>query len=360
MLFVPMREHRILGYAQKLCTEFIVNFQNTEDSMKIILNGIERVLSVTKVITVLFVVMLLVSLNTNIGFAHLGAYDELELIKRKLEEKPGDKTLLVKRAILHRIENHNHKSLQELSALVKRFPKDLEIYFQRALTWKSLKNYKQAESDLNEILKYKKKDWRLFAERAFVRERLQKFDLAIQDYISGSKFANNETFFIDFGNLQKQTGCLTEAAHAFRKGLQHNPDSSILTKLLIDVEIQLKNFDKAHQLADRVIEKRQFKALWLMLKGKIYEVSGQNKLAYRAWKSALDECDKRSRSDRCRVIYKTYYAEVLFAMGRIDEADYVLSSVLQEIPNYKMALKLKERISVLYKESKGSGHNFKS
>ncbi len=328
--------------------------------MKIILNGIERALFAPKVITAFFVMIFLVSLNINIGFAHLGAHEELELINRKLEENPEDKTLLVKRAILHRIGNHTHKSLQELNALVKRFPKDLEIYFQRALTWKALKNYKQAESDLNEILKHEKKDWRLFAERAFVRKRLQKFDLALQDYLAGSEFANNETFFIDFGNLQKKTGCLTEAAHAFRKGLQHNPDSSILIKSLVDIEIQLKNFDKAHQLVDRVIENRQFKAPWLLLKGKIYNVSGQNKLAYLAWKSAMDECDKKSRSGRCRVIYKTYYAEVLLAMGRIDEADDVLSSVLQEIPNYKMALELKERITILYKTSKGSDPNSKS
>ncbi len=308
---------------------------------------------------ILIYILVSLNININIGFAHLGAHDELELINRKLEENPEDKTLLVKRAILYRIENHTHKSLQELNTLVKKFPKDREIYFQRALTWKALKNYKQAESDLNEILKHEKKDWRLFAERAFVRERLQKFDLALQDYLSGSEFANNETFFIDFGNLQKKTGCLTEAAHAFRKGLQHNPDSPVLTKSLVDVEIQLKNFDKAHQLVDRVIEKRHFKTPWLILKGKIHDASGQNKLAYRVWKSALDECDKKIRSDRGRVIYKTYYAEGLLAMGRIDEADDVLSSALQEIPNYKMALELKERVKVLYKTLKDSDPNYK-
>ncbi len=306
----------------------------------------------------IILIYILVSLDINIGFAHLGAHDELELISRKLEENPEDKTLLVKRAILYRIENHTHKSLQELNALDKKFPKDREIYFQRSLTWKALKNYKQAESDLNEILKHEKKDWRLFAERAFVRERLQKFDLALQDYLSGSEFASNETFFIDFGNLQKKAGCLTEAAHAFRKGLQHNPDSPVLTKSLVDVEIQLKNFDKAHLLVDRVIDKRHFKTPWLLLKGKIYDTSGQKKMASRVWQSAFDECEKKIRSDG-RVIYKTYYAEVLLAMGRIDEADDVLSSALQEIPNYKMALELKERIKVLCKTSKDSDLNFK-
>jgi tetratricopeptide (TPR) repeat protein len=312
-----------------------------------------------KVGYILLLVYILVFLNINIGFAHLGAHDELELINRKLEENPEDKTLLVKRAMLYRIENHTHKSLQELNMLVKRFPKDREIYFQRALTWKALENYKQAESDLNEILKDEKKDWSLFAERALVRERLQKFDLALQDYFSGSEFATSETFFIDFGNLQKKKGCLTEAAHAFRKGLQHNPDSVVLTKSLVDVETQLKNFDKAHQLVDRVIEKRHFKTPWLILKGKIYDASDQNKLAYKVWKLALDECDRKMRSDRGRVIYKTYYAEVLLAMGRIDEADDILSSALQEIPNYKVALELKERIKVLYKTLKDSDPNYK-
>jgi hypothetical protein len=40
---------------------------------------------VKKNVGYLFLIYILVSLNSNIGFAHLGAHDELELINRKLE-----------------------------------------------------------------------------------------------------------------------------------------------------------------------------------------------------------------------------------------------------------------------------------
>ncbi len=277
-------------------------------------------------------------------FAHMDFHEEIDLINQQLKQSPHNKDLLLKRAYLFRLIGHHQDALNEFNHLIKKYPEHAPFYFERALTYKELSDYRQVEADLTRNIQLAGKEPRVLSERAANREKLKQYQQALDDYQSGLQFSQDENFYLRFGKLYQRLGHYQNASNIFVSALKQWPNSIVLVEALLRLEIVRGNYNQAHQLCTDALGKQSFKTPLLLLKAEIYKAAGRKEKAMNTCRQALRECEFRINTGKASAIHRTYRAEVLLAMGDLEEADKEIESVLKKHPDYSRASALKQRI----------------
>ena len=279
-----------------------------------------------------------------ISFAHLGPHHELELLRNELKKAPDNKELLFKEGFVLNKLGHHEASIQSFTVLIRRYPNDTRLYYHRAQAYKNVSQFEQAIQDLTDVIESGKFGKNVYVERAEIHEKFHRHAKALKDYQIAIKEKQSEIVYLEYGRLVQKIGRSDESAKIYHHGCKIYPHSTSLTQAVVRIEIELRNFDKALKAVNSMMDNRNFKTPWLLLKGEIFRAMGHRDKVKELQTLAMKECDQKLAKKRGKIIYKLYKGEVLLAMGNKVEASRIVTSILDKIPDYHAALDLKHRI----------------
>ena len=171
------------------------------------------------------------------------------------------------------------------------------------------------------------------AERAQIRARTGRANLALTDFNSAIRLLPVSGLYHARGLFQELLGNLPEAASGYREALSRIPNSILLKKSLIRVEVDRKRFNQALDLIDEVLVRVSVKRSWYLLQGDVLTRMGKPEAARAAREKALAEVNQ-AMSQRLTAIHRFSRAKVYVALGRIDAAKQDLQLAIQMAPSF--------------------------
>ncbi len=278
------------------------------------------------------------------AFSHPGLVPEIDEITHKIEKDPGNVDLLIERGRLYRSNNDLLNALSDFNRAVQLDKNNSEIRFQRGLILTALKRDVEAEIDLTNFLDKEEQKTPLFnkddskraiamVERAQIRARAGRAKLALTDYNSAIRLLPVSGLYHARGLFQESLRNLPEAASGYREALSRIPNSILLKKSLIRVEIDRKRFSQALDLIDEVLARVSVKRSWYLLQGDVLMGMGKPIAALAAREKALAEVN-HAMSQRLTAIHRFSRAKVYVALGRLDAAKQDLQLAIQVAPNF--------------------------
>ena len=280
----------------------------------------------------------------DLAFSHPGLAPEIDRITHKIEKDPRNVDLLIERGQLLRSNDDLLNALRDFDRAVELDSNNTEILFQRGLTLTALKRDVKAEMDLTNFLDKDEQKAPLFnkdnskrgiaiAERAQIRARTGRANLALTDFNSAIRLLPVSGLYHARGLFQELLGNLPEAASGYREALSRIPNSILLKKSLIRVEVDRKRFNQALDLIDEVLVRVSVKRSWYLLQGDVLTRMGKPEAARAAREKALAEVNQ-AMSQRLTAIHRFSRAKVYVALGRIDAAKQDLQLAIQMAPSF--------------------------
>lgn len=270
--------------------------------------------------------------------SHSGLDPEIEKITEQLTKDPNNVDLLVHRGQVYR---SNGKFLESLLDLERAWLLDQEnrtVILHRALTLSALGRNEEAEAALDYFLQEESDPKRVFAlaERAHIRARTGRVAPAIADFTLAIQLHPTIELYLMRGQLQESLGNFENAAAGYQDGLAKLGDAILLKKGLIRLHIAQKQYGEALALVDEEVARSSVKTNWYLQRAEILALMGQPDAARLAYEHALSEAD-RVLGKRPTAIQLLARAEVLNAMGRVEEAKRDLRAAVQKAPHFAEA-----------------------
>lgn len=263
--------------------------------------------------------------------AHQGTHAEIAALDAALADKPGDVDLLLRRAELHRRENHLEAARADLTVVEHIAPNRRELFYERGMLRAASGDNAGAEGDLTRFLEGNPSAAG-FVARARVREVMGRVDDARADYDAAIKLRPEPETYLARGRIDEVQSKLDRAAAGYEDGLKQLGGAVSIRLALIRVETARGKHDRVVALADEAIAASPLKADWLLVRAEAHARAGRAPMALRDRNAALKEVDdtiKRRPND----LVRTARGRILLALGRAPEALRELEGVIARSPN---------------------------
>jgi len=269
--------------------------------------------------------------------AHDGVHIDVDRVTKEIKasEDPGPLYLL--RARLCRAHGRPELGLQDLQMArgcgVDPFAEKLE----RALCLRDSLKTQQALRLLDELAATPGNTaMEVFNERSAIRESMGDIDGAIIDLARIHALVPDLEKTLRLGMLYEKRKAPGIAAALYRKMIERNGESALLSISLIRAETDNGHYDAALSLVAGKLRQAGLKAPWLQRKAEILQAAGRDAEAASALKEALKELDVIFKR-RPVPIHRVTRARILRLLGRLEEARGELEKVLQQAPGYGSA-----------------------
>lgn len=290
---------------------------------------------------------------TTSALAHPGLHHDIERVSRELVAEPDRVDLLLRRAILFRLNDEPAKSLVDLDRARVLEPENITVVLQRGLALSALKRDGEAEVELGRYICVGGGRPEALAERARIRERTNRPALAIEDYGAALALRSDVAWYLARGRLQELLGQLDEAATGYREALAQVGGAVVVRDALIRVEIARGRYADALAELDTLLAQAPNKTKWLLRRAKVRQASGAAAGVAQDFAEALREAD-HAVTRRKTALSLCSRAEVLIALGRLAEARRDLLEANRLVPAFADARTLLAELDLPEQDS-GNG-----
>lgn len=286
--------------------------------------------------------------------AHDGVHIDVDRVTKEIKESEDPGPLYLLRAKLCRAHGRPELGLQDLQMArgcgVDPFAEKLE----RALCLRDTLKTQQALQLLDELVAIPgNTSLEVFNERSAIRESLGDLDGAIIDLTRVYVLRPDLEKTLRLGMLYEKRKAPGIAASLYRKMIEMSGDSALLSISLIRAEKDSGHYDVALSLVGEKLKKASLKAPWLQRKAEILRMAGREAEAISVLKEALKELEAIFRR-RPVPIHRVTRARILRLLGRLDEAQSELETVLQQAPGYESARRELNMVLDLQKSSEST------
>ncbi|APR81043.1 Hypothetical protein A7982_06390 [Minicystis rosea] len=262
--------------------------------------------------------------------AHDGAHADLAALDAALDARPGDVDLLLRRAAIHRRENHFAAALADLAVVEHLAPQNRDMLLERGLTRLAMGDATSAEADLTRVIDGGPSAPALLA-RARLRDSKGRAEEAWADYDAALRLRPEPDAYLARGRLDEARNKLDRAAAGYEEGLKSLGGAMPLRLALIRVETARGKHDHVVSLADEAMTTAPRKADWLLVRAEAHAAAGRAQAALRDRMAALRELDE-SLKQRSNDLLRITRARALLALGRSAEAIRELTGVVARSP----------------------------
>ncbi|MGE4619695.1 MAG: hypothetical protein AAEJ04_07805 [Planctomycetota bacterium] len=268
---------------------------------------------------------------------HDGVHVDVDRVNKELETSTNPGPLYLLRAKLCRAHGRPDLGLQDLQMArgcgIDMFEEKLE----RAMCLRDTLKIQQALQLLDELAEAPGNPaLAVFSERSALRETLGDIDGAIIDLARVHAVRPDLEKTLRLGLLYEKRKAPRIAASLYRKMIEKNGASALLTISLIRAETDSERFDAALILVEEKLLEASLKAPWLQRKAEILRTAGREGEAISVLNQALKELDSIFRR-RPVPIHRVTRARILRQLGRFEEAKSELETVLEQAPGYETA-----------------------
>ena len=219
-----------------------------------------------------FILTLLWALS---GLVEISAHGDVhELINeytQKIANDPKDASLYEMRGFLF-YKDEDYKSALKDYKKATSLDSDLKgINFKIGLVYKSMENYKKAIKEFDRMLEQDSLHVLSIRNRAECYLSLEKYDEAIVDFRSVIDMSQDliSQNYVDLADTYLKVGNSEEAIATLKEGIQTKGKLVVLEQELIDLYVEVGDFQNAFHEIDIVMESMTRKESWLSLKGDI-------------------------------------------------------------------------------------------
>lgn len=263
--------------------------------------------------------------------AHQGVSAEIAALDREIAKAPGDASLLVRRAALHRRDGHPSLALADLARAEARSPGRRDVLLERGLALFGAGDRGAAEAALDRFLAGGPPAVAALATRGRIRETTRRFGAAWSDFDAAAHLRADPELYLARGRADEAAGELDRAAEGYEEALAALSGATTVRLALIRVESRRGHFSRARALVDEVLAGVPRKADWLLLRADIHAAAGGAASATDDREAALRELDAalaRRPSDLTRLSR----AKALLSLGKTPEAVSELEAVAARSP----------------------------
>lgn len=263
--------------------------------------------------------------------AHQGPHAELEALDRALADRPGDVDLLLRRAEVHRRENHLAAAMADLTVVEHLAPSRRELWLERGLTRAAGGDHAGAEADLSRFLEGSPSAL-AFVARARSREARGRNGEARADYDAALRLRPEPETYLARGRIDEAENKLDRAAAGYEEGLRALGGAVSVRLALIRVETARGRHDRVIALCDEAMAAAPIKSDWLLTRAAAHAAAGRAAPAQADRAAALREIDEAIRR-RPNDLARVTRARALITMSRIPEAIRELEGVVTRAPH---------------------------
>lgn len=279
------------------------------------------------------IVLLLAALVTaaTSASAHESPTAEIAALDRKIAARPGDVSLLLRRAALFRGERRPALALLDLAVAEAYEPGRRDVALERGLALWTAGDRRGAEAELDRFLASGPPTAAALAARGHLREETGRLAAARADHDAALRLRPDPDGYLARGRADEAAGDLDRAAEGYEEGLLALSGAASIRLALLRVEARRGRFARAEALVDEVLASAPRKADWLLLRADVRATAGRTEEARADREAALRETEDtllRRPSDLTRLTR----AKALLALGRTGEALSDLRAVARSSP----------------------------
>ena len=231
-------------------------------------------------------------LGTSLAGAGAGGDPAIAALDDKLVKDPERVDWLVERAALQRLRGDYGAALADLNEAYDLDPELPEVCLQRGQVLAALGYPLAAQSDLGLFLAYRPHNVRALAVRGRLLALMGRPSEARADYEAALALAPTAELYLDLCRLDEAAGNLNGAASCYTRGLGELHEALVLRQALARIETDRRNYDRAIDLLDTLIDHPALRAGALLDRADAYDKAGKESKALRDRQRALQEIDR--------------------------------------------------------------------
>jgi tetratricopeptide (TPR) repeat protein len=229
---------------------------------------------------------------SSLAGARAGDGDAIAALDDKLAQDPERIEWLMERAALHRLGGDFGAALADLNEVYDLDPELPEACLERGQVLAALGYPLAAESDLGLFLAYRPDSARALAVRGRMLALMGRPTAARADYEAALALVPTSELYLDLCRLDEAAGDLDGAASCYTRGLGELHEALVLRHALARIETGRRNYGRAIDLLDTLIDHPALRAGALLDRADAYEEAGKEGKALRDRQLALREIDR--------------------------------------------------------------------
>ncbi|MEO7298181.1 MAG: tetratricopeptide repeat protein [Verrucomicrobiota bacterium] len=223
-------------------------------------------------------------------FAHGDLRGEIDTITQQLAVQVDDVSLLLKRADLYRLHGAFGLALADCQIAQQAKPDFVFTHFVRGKIFSDAHLYEEARSAMDKFLAVQKENSEAHLARARVLVQLGDFENGAADYSAAIRFAKvvKPDFFVEQADVWRAVGKFETALLSLDEGIKKLGPIASLEIPAIELELDMRGYDKALARVDLLAAQSQRKEQWLFRRGEILEMAGRLSEAKMAYAKAAE------------------------------------------------------------------------
>jgi tetratricopeptide (TPR) repeat protein len=232
--------------------------------------------------------------------AHGAIDQQIEAVTKAIERDPGDASLYLKRAELHRVHRSWQAALADYGQASRVDPGDASVSFYRGRMLLEAGRPDSAKAELDRFLLRQPGHGEALATRARALLQLGERPAAARDFSLALAHldAPNPSIYLDRARALADEGQVAAALRGLDDGIERLGAPITLELAAIQLELDAKRYDPALARLDRVAARAQRKELWLTRRAEILQQAGRASDARQAYAAALEAIETLSARKR--------------------------------------------------------------
>jgi tetratricopeptide (TPR) repeat protein len=231
--------------------------------------------------------------------AHGPLHEQIERATAEIQKQPGNARLYLKRGELHRHHEEWKKAESDFDRAAELAPALIEVNLARGKLWLDAGQPERAMQPLNRYLRERPGEPDACSVRGAAKEKLGLHRAAAHDYDTA---LNTQPRDVELVLASARAWAASEnkatAIERLDAGIKALGALVTLESAAIDLELSLKQWDKALARVDLMTRQTPRKEGWLARRARILEKAGRKADARNAWSAALAAIE--SLPDRLR------------------------------------------------------------
>ena len=259
--------------------------------------------------------------------AHLGVDEQIAVVDKLLEAKPGDATLYLRRGELHRIHKDWNAAEKDYLQARKLNPDLPAVEFCLGRMKLEAGDPGQALEHLDRYLELRPTDAKALTTRGRALVKLGRSLAAAEDFTKALAHAgagpSQPEVYLERARALMAAGPqhLDQALQGLDEGLQKLGEPVALQLYAVELEVGARRYDAALSRLDRLAAGSVRKEPWLMRKGAVLEAAGRPSEAREVYRQALDAIDALPASRRDNRAVERMEDEARAGLERLGRAD---------------------------------------